>query len=83
MDRDATLQERCRVAVDAHAMAIRESKVAALRGEHQLLAFWNEIARACVAEFEECDAALRAGVEAFLGFAGLQTGNSDLYQLEA
>ncbi|GEM_PF-6407848 len=83
MPTEISLYQRAHAATQAHAVAIREGAAAWDHKQPQLAAFWQEIARACVAEFEECDAAIRAGVEAYLGFSGLQTGNSDLYQLEA
>jgi len=83
MAAEISLQQRSQSVVAAHAIAIREAASATARREPQLYAFWQEIARACVAEFEECDAAIRAGVEAYLGFSGLQTGNSDIHALEA
>ena len=83
MSAEASLHERSLAAMKAHAIAIREGSSAWARNEPQLYAFWQDIARACVSEFEECDAAISAGVEAYLGFSGLQTGNSDLFPLEA
>ncbi|OUL25859.1 hypothetical protein BV378_14075 [Nostoc sp. RF31YmG] len=83
MSADVSLYQRSHAAMEAHAVAIREGATAWDRKQPQLFAFWQDIARACVAEFEECDAAIRAGVEAYLGFSDLQTGNADLYPLEA
>jgi len=83
MAAEVSLYQRSRAAVGAHAIASREIALAIDARDASQFEFWQRIACACIAEHEECDAAIRAGVEAYLGFSGLQTGNSDLHQLEA
>lgn len=83
MAREVTIRDRVRVAFDCHTRAYENRETCRKQGDWVMTAFWNAIAQCCLAEIEECSAALTAGLEAIAPIPGLLSGNADIHPQES